>query len=230
LNSRRYPHAERRGKLLWNLRFHQFLKPLTEFGRARKSDMSTTQKRGLAVRDKILSTADELFYREGIRAIGVDTIVEKSGVAKTSLYRWFPTKDDLIAAFLDSRNARYWAKWDEIAGKHADDPKTELVALLRWISHYVASSDYRGCPFQIAATEFPDFGHASRAICIRNKQELRARLLDLVHRIGVDEPGFVADQLLLMIEGAYANTLLFAKPGAAKHLVKAGARLVGIPA
>ncbi|WP_076861081.1 TetR/AcrR family transcriptional regulator [Bradyrhizobium mercantei] len=192
--------------------------------------MTSPQKRGLAVRDKILNTADELFYREGIRAVGVDTIVEKSGVAKTSLYRWFPAKDDLIAAFLENRNARYWARWDQIVHMHEDNPKEQLLALLRWISQYVAGSDYRGCPFQIAATEFPDLGHASREICIRNKQELRGRLLDLVRRIGVEEPGLIADQLLLMLEGAYVNTLLLAKSGAAKQLVKAGARLVGIAA
>ncbi|MBO4220854.1 TetR/AcrR family transcriptional regulator [Bradyrhizobium neotropicale] len=192
--------------------------------------MSSPQKRGLAVRDKILNTADELFYREGIRAIGVDTIVEKSGVAKTSLYRWFPTKDDLIAAFLRRRDSLFWEQWDKTAEKHQGDPTAELLAQLRWISQYVASPAYRGCPFQIAATEFPDLGHASRAICIGNKQELRRRLLELVRKIGVAEPGTIADQLLLLIDGAFINTLLFAKSGPAKHLVKAGAHLIGASA
>lgn len=189
--------------------------------------MSSPQKRGLAVRDKILNTADELFYRDGIRAIGVDTIVEKSGVAKTSLYRWFPTKDDLIAAFLQRRDTLFWQQWDKIADKHKEDPTAELLAQLRWISQYVASPEYRGCPFQIAATEFPDLGHSSRAICIGNKQELRRRLLDLARKIGVDEPGVIADQLLLLIDGAFINTLLFAKSGPAKQLAKAGAQLIG---
>ncbi|MFB6451274.1 TetR/AcrR family transcriptional regulator [Bradyrhizobium tunisiense] len=189
--------------------------------------MSSPQKRGVAVRDKILNTADELFYRDGIRAIGVDTIVEKSGVAKTSLYRWFPTKDDLIAAFLQRRDTLFWQQWDKIADKHKEDPTAELLAQLRWISQYVASPEYRGCPFQIAATEFPDLGHSSRAICIGNKQELRGRLLDLARKIGVDEPGVIADQLLLLIDGAFINTLLFAKSGPAKHLAKAGAQLIG---
>ncbi|UFW46468.1 MULTISPECIES: TetR/AcrR family transcriptional regulator [Bradyrhizobium] len=192
--------------------------------------MSSPQKRGLAVREKLLDTADELFYREGIRAVGVDTIVEKSGVAKTSLYRWFPTKDDLVAAFLDRRDALFWEQWDKIAERHPEDAAAELLAQLRWISHYVAGPKYRGCPFQIAATEFPDLGHSSREICIRNKQELRQRMLNLLRRIEVEDPHTVADQLMLLIEGAFINTLLMAKSSAAKQLVKAGAKLIGAPA
>jgi AcrR family transcriptional regulator len=192
--------------------------------------MTSPQKRGVAVRDKILNTADELFYRQGIRAIGVDTIVEKSGVAKTTLYRWFPTKDELIAAFLERRDTLFWARWDEVVEAHAGDPKAELLAVIRWLSEYVGSERYRACPFQIAATEFPGSDHPSRAICIRNKQELRHRLLALVRRMGLDEPSIITDQLVLLVEGAFANTALLGKPGPAKHLVKAAARLVGAPA
>ena len=193
------------------------------------STVSSSQKRGSAVRDKLLNTADELFYREGIRAIGVDTIVERSGVAKTSLYRWFPTKDDLIAAFLERRDTLFWEQWDKVTAKHGGDPTAELLAQLRWISHYVANPEFRGCPFQIAATEYPDLGHASRAICIRNKQELRRRLLNIVRETGSEDAGVVADQLLMLIEGAFINTLLFGKSGPAKHLVKTGAQLIGAP-
>src|SRR5258708_988073 len=193
----------------------------------KRLDTPPGNKRGTAVREKILNTADELFYREGIRAIGVDTIVEKSGVAKTSLYRWFPTKDDLIAAFLERRNVEFWEQWDKVAAKHPDNAREELLAHLQWISRYVASPDYRGLAFLIAATEFPDADHPSIAICLANKQELRRRLLGIVRRTKIAHPTELADQLLMLIDGAFVNPQIFGKPGPSKHLVKAGQRLVG---
>ncbi len=77
-------------------------------------------------RERILEVADELFYREGIRAIGVDTIIAKSSVAKTTLYRYFPSKDDLVVAYLEERNRRFWALFDSAVNKHPSDPKAQL--------------------------------------------------------------------------------------------------------
>src|ERR1700733_8108971 len=76
-----------------------------------------------SVRDRLLDTAADLFYREGIRAVGVDLVVERTGVAKTSLYRHFPSKDDLVAAVLERDDRRFWAYWDRIAGRLAEDQK-----------------------------------------------------------------------------------------------------------
>src|ERR1700737_3592985 len=84
----------------------------------------------VSARERILATASELFYREGIRAIGVDTVVERSGVSKTTLYRLFDSKDALIAAFAAERDRSFWARWDHIEEQHADDPRAFLDALL----------------------------------------------------------------------------------------------------
>ena len=88
----------------------------------------------VSARERILATAGELFYREGIRAIGVDTVVERSGVSKTSLYRLFDSKDALIAAFAAEKDRLFWAWWDRLEEQHADDPRALLDALLSGIA------------------------------------------------------------------------------------------------
>src|SRR3979490_738262 len=98
------------------------------------------------LRDKILETASDLFYKQGVRAVGVDLVVEKAGVAKTSLYRHFGTKDDLIAAFLERADLEFWRDWDAVAGAHVGKPRTELDAQLGWIGERAGQADYRGCP------------------------------------------------------------------------------------
>src|SRR5258705_7935497 len=91
----------------------------------------------LGLRDKILETASDLFYQQGVRAVGVDLVVEKAGVAKTSLYRHFGTKDDLIAAFLERADQEFWEQWDDVSSQHADDAEAELDAHLGWIGERV---------------------------------------------------------------------------------------------
>ena len=93
------------------------------------------------VRQRILETASELFYSQGARAVGVDLVV-----AKTSLYRYFRTKDDLVAAFLQREDEDFWGVWDGVARAHAGDPAGELEAHLGWIGERVGRPNYRGCP------------------------------------------------------------------------------------
>src|ERR1700684_2801404 len=83
--------------------------------------------------ERVLATSSRLFYAHGVRAVGVEWIVAESGVAKTSLYRHFRTKDDLIAAFLEREDADFWGGWDRVADRHADEPMAELEAHLDWI-------------------------------------------------------------------------------------------------
>src|ERR1700758_5255185 len=106
------------------------------------------------VRARILDTACKLFYQRGVRAVGVDLVVEKAGVAKTSLYRHFGTKDDLIAAFLAREDKDFWGTWDRVANRHADDALAELTAHLGWIGERIGRPNYRGCPQINVAAEF----------------------------------------------------------------------------
>ena len=127
-----------------------------------------------SARTRILEAAADLFYREGIRAVGVDAVIAHSGVAKMSLYRNFAGKDELVAAFLDYRDELYWAWWDKVVARHPDDPRAQIRAIFETVGKRTAHPDYRGCPFINTAVEFPDSGHPGRVVALANKLELRA--------------------------------------------------------
>lgn len=169
-------------------------------------------------RMRILETATDLFYREGIRAVGIDAIIARSGVAKMSLYRNFASKDDLVVAFLEHRDGIYWQWWDHVMAAHPDDARRQIGDLFSSLTRRVTSPLYRGCPFINTATEFPDPDHPARAICLANKMELRRRLRELAKRAGARDPRMLADQLLLLMEGAYAAAQNFRSHGPATGL------------
>ncbi|VWD47730.1 TetR family transcriptional regulator [Burkholderia lata] len=156
-------------------------------------------------RERILQTASELFYREGTRAVGVDLIVAQAGVAKTSLYRHFTTKDDLIEAFLLREDADFWAHWDAVAAQYRRTPREELDAQLQWIGERIARPGYRGCPQINIAAEYADGNHPARKVAVAHKQELRRRLTELAGAMGVDAPETFALRLATVIDGALSS-------------------------
>lgn len=157
---------------------------------------------GADTRARVLDTASDLFYREGTRAVGVDLIVARSGVAKTSLYRHFRTKDDLIEAFLAREDDEFWRQWDTVAADHRGAPEAELEAHLDWLGARVARPGYRGCPQINIAAEYSDPNHPARLVAVAHKAELRRRLTELVTAIGVARPETLALQLATLIDGA----------------------------
>lgn len=160
------------------------------------------------VRGRILDTASALFYQRGVRAVGVDLVVQEAAVAKTSLYRYFPTKDDLIVAFLEREDVEFWAQWDGVAAQHANDPAGELAAHLRWIGERLARSNYRGCPQINVAAEFAEQDHPARRVSQRHMQALRGRLLAITKRLGVTKPDALAAQLAVLVNGAFVSSAL----------------------
>src|SRR5215467_2788058 len=98
-------------------------------------------------RQRILDTASGMFYRDGVRAVGIDAIIARSGVAKMSLYRSFPSKDALVAAWLEDRNEAFWRRWDRVEGMHAGDPRGQLEAILDMVADTASDPRWRGCPF-----------------------------------------------------------------------------------
>ena len=171
------------------------------------------------VRDRILETASELFYRRGVRAVGVDLVVEKSGVAKTSLYRHFGTKDDLIAAFLKREDLDFWSTWDQVTEQHADDAGAELDAHFEWIGERVGRDNYRGCPQINTAAEFPEAGHPARKVAEAHMREMRRRLTTIAGRLAVAAPDRLAGQLAVLINGAFVSMQVF-EPGEATGLLR----------
>jgi AcrR family transcriptional regulator len=183
------------------------------------------------VRERILETASDLFYRRGVRAVGVDVVVEAAGVAKTSLYRHFRTKDDLIAAFLKREDADFWACWDRVAARHAQDAEAELDAHLAWIGERVGRPNYRGCPQINVAAEFPEEDHPARVVARAHKLELRRRLRGIAERLNVANPDELAAQLAVVINGAFVSSQVLAGDDATAilrqmtHALIAAARL-----
>ncbi len=188
--------------------------------------MTTATTTTKSARERILATAEELFYREGIRAVGIDTIIEQSGVAKMSLYRSFPSKDDLVAAYLELRSDRYWKWWDEITASHPDDPRRQLRDLFVAIAERVRQPQYRGCAFVNAATEFPEEGTRARAAALAHKAEMLKRLLKLCRAIGARQPKSLADQLLMLIDGTYTTVGILGRRDAVKATGRAAQALI----
>ncbi|MER9422084.1 TetR/AcrR family transcriptional regulator [Mesorhizobium sp. M0317] len=164
---------------------------------------------------KILDVAYDLFYRRGIRAIGVDEIVKRAGVTKPSLYRSFPSKDELAASYLRQYDREYWERFDEAVAAHPDDPRAQLRAFLTRVGKRTQRPDYRGCGMTNAAVEYPEHGHPARVVSEANKQELRHRLRAMAAAMGAKDPDTLGDGLLLLIEGAYISGQLFGLGGPA---------------
>lgn len=178
------------------------------------------------VQQRILDTACQLFYADGVRAVGIDLIIERAQIAKTSLYRYYRTKDDLVAAFLEREDKEFWQQWDEAAAPHAPDAAAELDALLAWVGERVARPGYRGCPQLNVAAEFADPAHPARAISATHRLEQKRRLAALCKRMGLKKPEVTAAQLSLLVDGAFSSGSLLLGEGAGKVLRAAGRALV----
>ncbi len=196
-------------------------------GSAREPNRRVGVNAGKRAGDRIFEVAADLFYNEGIRAVGVETIVKKAGVAKISLYRKFASKDDLIVAYLENRNTDYWRDVDEIVARHEGDPRKQLRSLIAYVTGRATTQGYRGCPFINYAAEFPERSHPGHQIVDANKREMRRRLLDLATALDARYPEGLADALFLLIEGAYASSqTLGGRSGPAKILPSAADNII----
>jgi AcrR family transcriptional regulator len=190
------------------------------------ADAASPPRSAVDVRERILETASALFYRRGVRAVGVDLVVEEAGVAKTSLYRHFRTKDDLIAAFLHREDEDFWQCWDNITQRHPSDAEAELEGQLKWIGERVNRPNYRGCPQLNVAAEFPDLDHPARAVATAHKKELRRRLRNLAERLRAKRPDELAAQLSLLINGAFVSSQIFSADEATPVLLATSRALI----
>jgi AcrR family transcriptional regulator len=177
-------------------------------------------------RQRILDTASEMFYRDGVRAVGIDALIARSGVAKMSLYRNFPSKDALVTAWLEDRNEFFWRRWDKAEACRAGDPRGQLEAILDMIAATVSYPKWRGCPFLNTATEFPGPDHPVRAVILAHKRAVRERLRALAAAARARDPDLLAQQLQLLIDGAYAIGQSLGPSGPAKTVSSAGRALI----
>lgn len=155
--------------------------------------------------ERIRASARELFYQEGIRAVGVDEIVQRAGVTKPSLYRAFPSKDDLAAAYLSDYDREFWPRFEQPEGKSYGDARAQVLAYIRELAKRAARDGYRGCGLSNAAVEYPGHTHPARLVAETHKKALRQRLRELAAEMGARDPRMLGDGLMLLIEGIYVT-------------------------
>lgn len=191
-------------------------------------DLHISDANGSAPRaaDRILEVARDLFYRNGIRAIGVDEIVRKAGATKPSLYRSFSSKDELAASCLRIYDKEFWERFDAAVEQHRGDPRAQIGAFLTRVGKRAVKPGYRGCGMTNAAVEYPEKGHPARLVSEENKHELRRRLRAMAVAMGAKRPDILGDGLLLLIEGAYISGQLFGPDGPAAAVAENADRLI----
>jgi len=176
--------------------------------------------------ERIRRTARELFYREGIRAIGVEEIVTRAGVTKPSLYRSYASKDELAAEYLRDYEMAFWKVFEAGAPMHPGDARGMLMAYIEGLAHRATQTGYRGCGLTNAVVEYPGDDHPARKVAEEHKRKFRERLVELSTAIGAREPAVLADGLLLLLEGTYASGQMFGASGPAESLVKIANQLI----
>src|ERR1700729_2654776 len=194
--------------------------------RTTKSRRGAPRRGEPSARERLIETAIELFYQEGIRAIGIDTLVARSGLSKSSLYRTFASKEEVIAAFAKEQNRRFWEWWDETTTGHAGSPRQQIEALFEGIAGQIANPQFRGCPFINLATEFPDPQHPGTAIACSNKREVSKRLRTLARALGARDHRQLGDQLALLIDGAYGHAVTLGAAGLRRELIEMAKLLI----
>lgn len=168
---------------------------------------TTPQPSTSAARSRLLDTAIRLFYREGIHSVGVDRIIADAGVTRTTFYRYFPGKEDLVEAYLDAED-------EIIRGYFADgiaeetDARALLGIVIDGIADDIARYHTRGCPFINAAAEYPDADSRVRAVVARHRSWFRGALHDLLTAAGAADPDAAAGALVLLRDAALVGGYL----------------------
>ncbi|MGD0672430.1 MAG: helix-turn-helix domain-containing protein [Candidatus Binatus sp.] len=191
--------------------------------------MSTAEKRisadkveRISPRERILSAASELFYRHGIRAVGVDAVAEAAETNKMTLYRHFSSKDELVAEYLQRLAEKAKASWDRLEADHPGEPSAQLRAWLKNMAAHVANGDERGCALANAAVELPEKDHPARRVIEAFKTAQRERLVQLCAAASLAEPEMLADELFLLLEGARVTAQSMGRKGLDDRLVRMG--------
>lgn len=181
------------------------------------------KKRAISTKQKILDTASRLFYQRGYQAVGVDLIAAEASIGKMTLYRHFPSKDDLIVAYLQSRMDRFW-RFFEQSTQDASNAREQLLAFFTALQTDINKPTCYGCPFIGVISEYPVPSHVGYQVTVEHKQSVRTRFLQLASEAGAQQPEILADGLLLLIDGAYVaarmNTSSPSNPGVI-HVFKA---------
>lgn len=178
----------------------------------------------VSARQRILDTAFGLFYAHGPRGVGVDTVIAESGVAKATLYKHFPRKDDLVLAYLDKVDQTWFGQLRAAARETGEAPRDQLLGMFDALSSASRREGYHGCAFINAAAE-SEAGTDAHARTVEHKNVVRAWVTDLARRAGAADPGLLARQLTLLIDGGLSDGVLDPDP-TTPSAAKAAARIL----
>jgi AcrR family transcriptional regulator len=177
-------------------------------------------------RDRLLSTASDIFYREGIHGVGVDRILDDAGVTRATMYRHFTGKEALVVAYLD-REDETIRGYFTAASDPSLSPAELLAAVVRGIADDVERNHTRGCPFINAAAEYPDPSSPVRGVVSRHRAWFRDTLRSVVADAGVTEPRQVADALVLLRDAALVGGYLDGPGRVRDAFIRAASTVVG---
>ncbi|WP_343925612.1 TetR/AcrR family transcriptional regulator [Rhodoglobus aureus] len=169
---------------------------------------------------RILDTANELFYQDGILNVGVDRIIAKSSVTKATFYKHYRSKDNLILEYVKSRRAAAESQVQSIV-EGAASPHDAVLGLLEGIAAELTKQDFRGCPFLNVVAEFPDPAHPVRQLIAEHRDWYNEALYELMRGTNHPFPGDAADELMLAKDGALAG-------GYAGDTIAAGAAMARV--
>jgi len=159
-----------------------------------------------SVKERLVDAADRLFYREGVRAVGIDRLLAEADAAKASLYAHFGSKDELVCAYVERRIAAARASIEsEMA---AVPPEERAVRFFDWVIAWTESPGFRGCPMQHVAGELSDPAHPARSAVESQREWLQARFLEWAHAAGAADPKKMAGALVVLFDGAAAAAAL----------------------
>ncbi|MBM7491131.1 AcrR family transcriptional regulator [Micromonospora luteifusca] len=164
-----------------------------------------------SARDRILDTAFRLFYAHGPRGVGVDTVIAESGVAKATLYKHFPRKDDLVLAYLDRVDQAWFGALRSAARDAGDEPRDQLVGMFDALAGACRREGYHGCAFINTAAE-SSAGGPVHARTVEHKVVVRAWVTELARQAGAADPELLARQLTLLLDGGLAGGVLDGDP------------------
>ncbi|MDO3412599.1 TetR family transcriptional regulator [Saccharibacillus sp. CPCC 101409] len=177
-------------------------------------------------KEHILHVASGLFNKQGIRGTGVDQVVAESKIAKMTLYNHFPSKDDLVLAYLTKQDDE-WRSWFEASvDSRAQTPKDKLLAMFDALGEWFGEKEFTGCAFIKAASEFGDPAHPYHGAAHGYKLNLRAYIASLSEDFGPADPGALSDSLYLLVEGAIMAAMLQTAARPALHARRAAEILI----
>jgi len=177
-------------------------------------------------RSRILAAAADLFYRHGIRAVGVEAIADAAGTNKMTLYRHFDSKDELVAEYLRQAAQDADSCWGRYRASHPGDALAQIRAWLAEMADHLANADERGCALANAAVELPDKDHPARRVVEEFKLAQRERLIELCRAAGLAEPDMLADELHLLLEGARVTSQSVGADGLGARLMRMGEAMI----